>query len=125
MVLDATAAQTPEANILWGGPQTFNSTTFGLGAWDVVNRNGDSYIAYCWKSIAGYSKVGTYNGTSGTNNVITTGFEPGFVMIKSTTLATAGSIWFMYDNKRNTSNPRDTILRANDSSIESLSLIHI
>ena len=25
----------------------------------------------------------------------------------------------MYDNKRNTSNPRDTILRANDSSAES------
>ena len=75
-------------------------------------------IGYCFTSIAGYSKMGYYNGTSATN-VITTGFEPGFVMIKSTTLATAGSIWFMYDNKRNTSNPRDTILRANDSSIES------
>ena len=101
LVLSDTAAQGTEPNILWGGPQTFNSTTFGLGAWDIVNRNGDSYIAYCWKSITGYSKVGTYTGS--TSNVsVTTGFQTTFVLVKNAD--TAGSNWTLWDSKRGGTN---------------------
>ena len=110
LVLSGTATQGAEPNILWGGPQTFNSTTFGLGAWDIVNRNGDSYIAYCWRSIAGYSKVGTYTGTGGVNTV-SMGFAPSFGLIKRTN--STGS-WRLFDTNRGT----DKSISINSSAAE-------
>ena len=82
LVLNDSAAQVGEANILWGGSQTFNATTFGLGGWDVVNRNGDSYVAYCFKSISDYSKVGSFVGTGTSGNFVYVGFQPRFVLVK-------------------------------------------
>ena len=87
LALNDSAAQVGEANILWGGSQTFNATTFGLGAWDVVNRNGDSYVAYNFTSISGYSKVGTYTGTGvagEAGSLVNVGFLPQFVVVKRT-----------------------------------------
>jgi hypothetical protein len=64
LVLNTTAAKVDTtSDILWGN-QNPTSTTFGLGGWDVVNRNGDSYIAYCFHSVDGYQKVGSYTGGS-------------------------------------------------------------
>ena len=51
---------------------------------------------YSFKSIAGYSKVGSYTGTASANS-ITTGFEPSFIMIKRTD--TTGS-WIIMDSAR-------------------------
>ena len=78
-------------------------------------------VAYCFSPVAGYSKFGTYTGTGNSIDkpAIEIGFEPAFVMIKS--ISTGGSSpynWNMYDNKRNTSNPRDKILEANKSDAE-------
>ena len=73
-----------------------NSTVFsgGSGGWN--NGTGNVYINYCFTSIPGYSKVGTYSGTASANS-ITTGFEPGFIMIKRTD--SAGS-WVVMDSAR-------------------------
>ena len=47
-----------------------------------ANANNNTYIAYAWHSVAGYSKIGSYTGqTSGVT--ITTGFQPRFIMVKS------------------------------------------
>ena len=46
-------------------------------------------------------------------NPIVTGFEPAFVMIKSS--SQAGAEWFMFDNKRNPTNPINEFLKANSS----------
>lgn len=78
-------------------------------------------VAYCFTSVAQFSKFGSYTGTGSATNrpIINTGFEPAFVMIKSvSTGGTAPYNWSMYDNKRNTSNPRDKILEANKSDAE-------
>ena len=65
------------------------STTFSLG--NGVSVSGQSYVAYCFHSVAGYSKIGSYTGTGGALTVYTTdngtstganGFQPKFVMIK-------------------------------------------
>lgn len=104
-----------QSNILWGGSQTFNNNTFGLGGWDVVNRNGDSYIAYCFTSKTGFSKVGTYTGNTSNPPIVSTGFEPAFLMIKSVNLSDS---WFMVDNKRETTNPRGDRLFANSGAAE-------
>ena len=71
------------------------------------------WIAYCWKSIPGYSLIGSYTGTGSSTNtpIIYTGFEPAWIMVKRTD--DVGN-WNIQDNKRNTTNPRDSILQVND-----------
>ena len=61
-------------------------------------RDGNSYVAYCWHSVPGYSAFGSYtgNGTSA-GPFVYTGFRPSFVMIKNTS-ATAD--WIIIDPAR-------------------------
>ena len=73
-----------------------------------------SYIAYCFHSVAGYSKVGSYTGTGASGNSIVTGFEPTFVMWKAAVRPSGGGSWYIYDNKRTTSNPQGEYLQANE-----------
>ena len=74
-------------------------------------------IAYCWHSVPGYSLIGSYIGTGSAtiSPKIYTGFEPAWLMTKPT--STTGW-WYIFDNKRSTSNPRDRILGANSSDQE-------
>jgi hypothetical protein len=93
-----------------------NSTVFsgGSGGWNY--GTGNVYINYCFTSIPGYSKVGTYTGNgNATGPIITTGFEPSFVMIKSTSITGA---WMILDNKRSPSNPRQLLLQPQSSAVE-------
>ena len=89
------------------------STTFASESGAASNTR----VAYCIHDVAGYQKIGVYQGTGSSNGgpIINLGFEPAFLMIKNTGISTAGSYWAMYDNKRTTSNPRGTILKANDN----------
>jgi hypothetical protein len=100
-------------------PGNFSSSVFSVGNDNSTNgvSGVDTYIAYCFKSVAGFSKIGSYTGTGSTTNrpIINTGFEPAFVMIKNTTSA---DDWMIHDNKRNPSNPRDRYLRANTNDQE-------
>ena len=76
---------------------TTTSTVVNIGTSANVNLNGDRLIAYCFHSVDGFSKIGSYVGSSASNSIVT-GFEPAFVMIKRTNLA--GGRWIMVDNKR-------------------------
>ena len=75
-----------------------NSTTFNLiSGYNDYNQSGQDYIAYCFHSVDGYSKIGSYTGTGAAGNSIVTGFRPAFLMLK---VSTATDNWLMYDNKR-------------------------
>ena len=88
------------------------STTFTDWGW-----NGNEIINYCWHSVEGYSKIGTYPGDgNATGPTVTTGFEPSWLMIKRTD--TSGE-WNIFDNKRDTSNPRNVTLWAQSDDSES------
>ena len=64
----------------------------------VGNYTGDTYIAYCFHSVDGYQKVGSYSGGStGSSNEVSTGFSPRFLMIKRTD--TTGQ-WLIHDTVR-------------------------
>ena len=93
------------------------SSTFNLiSGYNDYNQSGQDYIAYCFAPVAGFSKFGTYLGNSSNDGpIVETGFEPAFLMIKC--VSDDGS-WFMYDNKRNTSNPRINYVLANASNAE-------
>jgi len=73
------------------------SSLFTFGNSDAINASGGEYIGYCFKSITGYSKVGSYTGND-TSQTITTGFQPGFVMLKNT--STGATNWVIIDEQR-------------------------
>jgi hypothetical protein len=79
------------------------------------NVNNHNYIAYCFASKRGVSKVGSYTGTGAAGNKVYTGFEPAFIMVKSTSFAER---WAIYDNKRSVQDPRSKVLAANVNSAE-------
>ena len=99
-----------------------DSTKFGFlnGSSSVNNQNGSGldYIVYCFHSVDGYQKIGSYTGTSG-DITVTTGFRPRFVMVKRTN--STGS-WEIHDSTRfptvNNENGASSRLRANDNSAE-------
>ena len=86
----------------------------------VRNYNGQETIAYCFHSVDGSSKIGSYNGNGSSNGpFIHTGFKPAWLMVKWTNDPNSNSSWVIYDNARNPINPVDTSLRANNNSIDS------
>ena len=92
------------------------STVFSVANDGGSNGSGENIIAYCFASVAGFSKFGSYTGNGSTNGpIVETGFEPAFVIIKNTTSA---DNWAIYDNKRNTVNSRTKILLANSNAAE-------
>ena len=85
------------------------------GTSESSNVNNGTYISYCFHSVDGFSKFGSYSGTGAAGNLIETGFEPSFIMFKRTD-STGG--WLIFDNKRNLTNPRNSRLEANNTSGE-------
>ena len=91
-----------------------------------MNGSTNSMIAYCFHSVAGFSKFGTFKGNSEATGVhVNVGFRPAWVMIKSTS---SGTSWMVYDNKRLGYNPdnnglyaEDTLTEASDNDIDFLS----
>jgi len=94
--LDQIAAKTTPATAYFE-PQNNTSNFFSLGTNDETNHN-DDYIAYCFASKRGVSKVGSYVGISGSQKIYT-GFEPSFILIKKTNTSTNGD-WAVFDNAR-------------------------
>ena len=79
----------------------------------------NEHIAYCFHSVTGYQKIGSYNIDSSDPQTITTGFQPRFVMLKN--IDYAGGSWYMYDNLRRDSAEYGYRLFANNSNAESAS----
>ena len=77
---------------------------------------GHNYVYWCWRSVAGYSKISSYTGNGSSNGpIVQTDFEPAFLMIKR---VDSTSYWSIYDNKRNTANPRTKFFKVNEAAAE-------
>ena len=66
------------------GVPTFNASTVSFQTSDPFNAGVD-VIMYCFTSISGYSKVGSYTGTGvagEAGSLVVTGFQPQFVVVK-------------------------------------------
>lgn len=77
------------------------SAVFSLSSDTNVNSSSGQYVAYCWRSVPGFSKIGTYNGNTNSTNTINVGFAPSFLMIKR--INSSGN-WRMYDRARDSGN---------------------
>ena len=76
------------------------STLFSLGSGGDINSSSNTYIAYCFADVQGYSKFGGFTGNGNVDGTfVYLGFRPAFVMIKCATRS-GTDIWTMYDNKR-------------------------
>ena len=99
----------------WNNTAPTNAV-FSIGTSQAVNANTNTYIAYCWHSVAKYSKIGTYIGNgNATGTIIPLDFEPAWVMIKGVDEA---SSWLIIDNKRSPTNPASARLDADDNAAE-------
>ena len=97
--------------------QAFNADTITLGnSQDVNYTSSYNYIAYCFHSVEGYSKFGSYTGNGSTDGpFVHLGFKPAFVMIKRTD-GTAS--WSIRDGERDAYNAADLELRPDSSVAE-------
>jgi hypothetical protein len=92
------------------------STVFSVGTNGNSNASGDTYVAYCFAPVAGYSSMGNYVGNGSADGpFIYTGFRPRFVMIKGSSFA---SNWFVIDTSRSSYNVSLDALRPNLSGAE-------
>ena len=95
-------------------------SVFSIGSGNPVNRLLDEIIAYCFHSVDGYSKFGSYTGSGSTSGTpgpfVYTGFRPAWVMLKR---AEGGSgSWWILDSSRDPFNEALRGLKAEDSDDE-------
>jgi len=115
LVLNSSAAQADSSGNYWTANPS--STVFSIGTnADVNDGINKPKIAYCFTSISGFSSIGSYTGNASTTGpIITTGFEPSFVMIKA--YSRTGN-WVIFDSVRDTGTVKDKIIWPNEDLAE-------
>ncbi len=101
LFLNTTAAKATN-----GGSSLFtsapSSTVVNIGGGSLTSTAGEDLIAYCFHSVEGYSKVGSFVGNGNADGpFVYTGFRPAWVMVKQ---SSAAGGWNIIDNKRQTFN---------------------
>ena len=67
------------------------SSVFSVGTYGSVS--GEDRIAYCFHSVDGYSKVGSYIGGGSNFPFVYTGFRPAWLMVKNASVANSWRLW--------------------------------
>ena len=97
-----------------------------------VNYASEDYIAYCFTSIPGFSKIGFYTGNGNTGGFnegqagpwVYLGFSPRWIMLKNTTQGDSDSKWLIYDTARSVGNGAKEALFANTDQSEQVESFH-
>jgi hypothetical protein len=114
MYLNSTAALDSSSVFLNNTEPT--STLITLGNAYATNDTSETYVAYCFAAVAGYSAFGSYTGNGSTDGpFVYLGFRPRFVMLKRTDVA---NDWAILDTARNTFNVTTQVLFPNSSVVE-------
>jgi len=95
--LNGSSAESGDGSIFGSTFARPTSTVFTIGNTGETGTDNKEYIAYCWHSVTGYSKFGTYNGTGSSNAITGLGFQPSYVLIKE---LDGGDSWQAYDSTR-------------------------
>jgi hypothetical protein len=93
------------------------SVTDTAGTW--TNGSGNTYVAYLFSEVAGFSRFGSYTGNGSTDGpFVYTGFRVKYLLCKRTDVSEG---WQIMDAVRNTYNVANTFLEANQSNAEGTS----
>jgi hypothetical protein len=118
LILNSTNAAGTDA--AWGNT-TPTSSVITLGSAD-TNGSGNTYIAYCFASVEGYSSINSYIGNGSSDGTfVYTGFRPAWVMVRD--IGTAD--WDIQDTTRSPINPSKERIWANLSNAETTSTYDI
>ena len=97
------------------------SSVFSLGTNTGTNANTETFVAYCFAPIAGYSAIGKYTGNGSADGpFVYLGFRPRFILYKNASYAGTG--WAMLDSSRDTFNVLNDRLFAESSAAEDTSV---
>ena len=78
-------------------------TTVSITDGQVSSGSNRDDVVYSFKSVEGFSKIGSYTGNGSTDGAfVYTGFRPAWIIGKSIT--SSGDNWFIFDNKRDVDN---------------------
>jgi len=111
--LNSTNAIATNSANMWGGAFP-TSSVFGVRVGDLIGTSQNA-IAYLWAEIPGFSKFGSFTGSSDLP-FIHTGFKPRWLLIKNA--GVSGDDWAILDSTRNTYNEMNSKLWPNTSAIE-------
>jgi len=96
---------------------TPSASVITLGNSNPVNENTKDIIIYCFHSVEGYSKIGSFVGNGlASGTFIYTGFRPAWVVIKKS--SASGDDWYQFDSKREPYNFVDKRLVPNGTQTE-------
>jgi hypothetical protein len=120
-ILDWSNTAVSYDNVAYWNDTAPTSSVFTVNTSNDVNKDADGIIGYCWTSIQGYSKFGTYTGNGNANGpFVYTGFKPAWLLYKN---ISSVSNWVIRDNKRTTTggpNPNGAVLLSNATNAESV-----
>jgi hypothetical protein len=96
---------------------TMDSDTLNIEAGSTsTNVNGSPYISYCFHSVKGFSKFGSFTGNGNADGTfVYTGFKPAFIIEKR---SNATGSWLVFDSKRNGINGDNHYFYADGSDAE-------
>jgi hypothetical protein len=98
-----------------------DSSAFTVGDaadYGITNQTGQNYVAYCFASVAGFSRFGSYTGNGSADGpFVFCGFRPRWIMMKRTD--TTGS-WYVVDTARDSFNVMSKDLFPNLASAENV-----
>ena len=104
MQLNSTSAESGAGSVFGSTFTGPTSSVFSVGNTGETGTADKEYIAYCWHSVTGKRKFGSFTGNGSNSHSITgLGFQPDFVMIKGITSGGAGG-WYVFDSVRGAQN---------------------
>jgi len=119
LLLDSTAA-TADLDTVWNDTAP-TASVFSVGTSALVNTNNDTYIAYLFSEVEGFSKFGSYTGNGSSDGpFVWCGFRPRWVMIKRSDASSTYSNWYICDSARNTFNVGTNFLNADTAKAENI-----
>ena len=105
--LDNTTASTSFAH--WVTDPTTSVFSMGSGF-----GSGETYVAYCFAEIEGYSKFGSYTGNGNTDGpFVYCGFKPAFLLVKLS--STTNGHWVIWDSSRTPTNLATNAMSPNNN----------
>ena len=124
LILTNTSAQTSYSPSVWNNTAP-TSSVFSIGT-NSASNSANTFVAYCFSEVSGYSKFGSYTGNGSTDGpFVYTGFRPAFVMMKR---SNSTGNWTIFDTGRqpvNLGTTSDPTLYPNLSIAEATGIVDI
>jgi hypothetical protein len=115
LYLNTTAARGADGSVVPAQP---TSSVFSVGWSNQTGGTlGNTFVAYCFAPVAGYSSFGSYTGNGSADGpFVYTGFRPKFVLLKD--ISSSSYNWQIHDSVRNPYNEVSNRLEPNTSTAE-------